>query len=273
MAPRPEEQDFLRNNRSYSIGISTSPTSKKLLEDTHVPYNPRIHCNQHVNDGAIADVTMRVSLQIADISHSLFTEVGPSLGNSSLGGRRSPANTPPLSSAKPSAKYPIMDSSHRDESQQSPLAKQSIVNAGYNADTIVLESSVACDRLANALYAHDKGTPSIEISPGVRVRLRGAAESWSCIEVDFFLPCTCLVCRSERCVIQDALFVLCPGCRVVSPSHGWRVGLRWRRWSRIYYRRPYEMADGDSAKTKGPRCWMGRSIRASYGILHHCSLT
>jgi hypothetical protein len=57
----------------------------------------------------------------------------------------------------------------------------------------------------------------IEISPGVNVRLRGADETWDCIGRDFFMPCTCLGCSQELCCIQDATFVLCPACRVVSP--------------------------------------------------------
>jgi hypothetical protein len=57
----------------------------------------------------------------------------------------------------------------------------------------------------------------IEISPGVSVRLRGADETWDCIGRDFFMPCTCFGCSQELCCIQDATFVLCPACRVVSP--------------------------------------------------------
>jgi hypothetical protein len=58
---------------------------------------------------------------------------------------------------------------------------------------------------------------TVEISPGVYVRLRGAEETWDCIRHDFFMPCTCFGCSHELCCIQDADYVLCPKCRVVSP--------------------------------------------------------
>jgi hypothetical protein len=58
---------------------------------------------------------------------------------------------------------------------------------------------------------------TIEISPGVHVRLRGAEETWDCIGRDFFIPCLCFGCSVELCCIQDADYVLCPKCRAVSP--------------------------------------------------------
>jgi hypothetical protein len=58
---------------------------------------------------------------------------------------------------------------------------------------------------------------TIEISPGVYVQLRGAEETWDCIGRDFFMPCKCFGCSHELCCIQDADYVLCPQCRVVSP--------------------------------------------------------
>ena len=60
----------------------------------------------------------------------------------------------------------------------------------------------------------------VEISPNVWVRLRGADETWACVEQDFFMPVVCFGCSSELCCIQDADFVLCPMCRVVSPMNG-----------------------------------------------------
>jgi hypothetical protein len=63
----------------------------------------------------------------------------------------------------------------------------------------------------------DNVSKTIEIMPGIRVPLRGAEETWNCIRQDFFLPVTCLACTTELCCIQDASYVLCPVCRVVSP--------------------------------------------------------
>jgi hypothetical protein len=58
--------------------------------------------------------------------------------------------------------------------------------------------------------------PTIEISPGVHVRLRGAAETWKAIENDYYMPAECICCESTLFCIQNADFVLCPDCRVVS---------------------------------------------------------
>ena len=57
----------------------------------------------------------------------------------------------------------------------------------------------------------------IEIAPGVTTRLRGAQETWQCVENDYYTPTTCYGCNSDICCILDASFVLCPSCKVVSP--------------------------------------------------------
>jgi hypothetical protein len=61
---------------------------------------------------------------------------------------------------------------------------------------------------------------TIEISPGVHVRLRGAAETWKAIENDYYMPAECICCESTIFCIQNADFVLCPDCRVVSRMEG-----------------------------------------------------
>jgi hypothetical protein len=62
--------------------------------------------------------------------------------------------------------------------------------------------------------------PTIEISPGVHVRLRGASETWEAIENDYYMPAECICCESTIFCIQNAVFVLCPDCRVVSRMEG-----------------------------------------------------
>jgi hypothetical protein len=57
---------------------------------------------------------------------------------------------------------------------------------------------------------------TIEISPGVHVRLRGADETWKAIANDFYMPAECICCESMIFCIQNADYVLCPDCRVVS---------------------------------------------------------
>jgi hypothetical protein len=56
----------------------------------------------------------------------------------------------------------------------------------------------------------------IEISPGVLVRLRGADETWKAIELDYYMPTECFCCQATIFCIQNADYVLCPDCRVVS---------------------------------------------------------
>lgn len=62
-----------------------------------------------------------------------------------------------------------------------------------------------------------EGENRIMIAPGVTARLRGAKETWACIEQDAFLPTQCFCCEAEICCIMDASYVLCPACKVVSP--------------------------------------------------------
>jgi hypothetical protein len=61
---------------------------------------------------------------------------------------------------------------------------------------------------------------TIEISPGVQVRLRGADETWKAVENDYYMPAECICCESTIFCIQDADYVLCPDCRVVSRMEG-----------------------------------------------------
>jgi hypothetical protein len=62
--------------------------------------------------------------------------------------------------------------------------------------------------------------PTVEISPGVHVRLRGADETWRAIENDYYMPAQCICCESTIFCIQNADYVLCPDCRVVSRMEG-----------------------------------------------------
>jgi hypothetical protein len=61
---------------------------------------------------------------------------------------------------------------------------------------------------------------TIEISPGVHVHLRGADETWKAIANDYYMPAECICCESTIFCIQNADYVLCPDCRVVSRMDG-----------------------------------------------------
>lgn len=68
------------------------------------------------------------------------------------------------------------------------------------------------------------GMKTIEVSPGEHLRLRGAHETWQAVQVDFYMPCECMCCPLTLFCIQDADFVLCPACKVVSPMAGASAG-------------------------------------------------
>lgn len=80
-------------------------------------------------------------------------------------------------------------------------------------------SSIASRASSAASSAQKKpqAMPMIEISPGVHVRLRGAAETRDCIRRDEYTPATCFACELDIFCISNASFVLCPNCRVVNP--------------------------------------------------------
>lgn len=58
----------------------------------------------------------------------------------------------------------------------------------------------------------------IEISPNLWMRFRGAEETLACIRHNFVLPASCYGCEADMYCIEDAHYVICPTCRVVSPT-------------------------------------------------------
>mmetsp|Transcript_4208 Transcript_4208/g.8778 ORF Transcript_4208/g.8778 Transcript_4208/m.8778 type:complete len:445 (-) Transcript_4208:56-1390(-) len=87
-----------------------------------------------------------------------------------------------------------------------------------------------------------KPATMVEISPGVRVPLRGAAETKDCVRYDHFVPCQCCSCDLEMLCIKDAEYVLCPSCRVINPlspdneiskGTGLGLGFTWNELARM----------------------------------------
>ena len=70
------------------------------------------------------------------------------------------------------------------------------------------------EKLTTSNYSNG---PSIEVAPGEFLPLRGAIETWKAVQCDYYIPSTCFACSDTIFCIQDARFVLCPMCRVVSP--------------------------------------------------------
>lgn len=72
----------------------------------------------------------------------------------------------------------------------------------------------------------------LEIQPGLFLPLRGSQESLQAVEQKFVARTSCMSCETKLLCIQDAEYVLCPLCKVVSPvltnlgsSSGGSVGL------------------------------------------------
>ena len=103
--------------------------------------------------------------------------------------------------------YPDGGQRHPDEHVYHPSpSTRNHASSGYGRDSSA---------------AHRSGTSrkvsTVEISPGVRVRLRGAAETRECILQDYYVPTMCYSCDLQMFCIRDASYVLCPTCRVVNP--------------------------------------------------------
>ena len=111
----------------------------------------------------------------------------------------------------------------------------STVDSGYPS----LEFTDSCSGSSNVSWAEEEKPPArirplapppqkqhphclpryktIEVAPGQHLRLRGADETTQAIQDDFYIPCECSCCTKTILCIQDADYVLCPDCRVVSP--------------------------------------------------------
>lgn len=78
-------------------------------------------------------------------------------------------------------------------------------------------------------YGED-GPLHIEVYPGVFSPLRGANETNRAISLGCFKDTSCFDCMARIRCIQDAEYVLCPTCKVISPlltekGHGVGLGL------------------------------------------------
>ncbi|MEO0815325.1 MAG: hypothetical protein AAFY60_20870 [Myxococcota bacterium] len=63
-------------------------------------------------------------------------------------------------------------------------------------------------------------TTEIEIYPGVYERLRGSEETMAACRNGRVCKSKCFNCDQELFCIDDADFVVCPDCAMVSPTHG-----------------------------------------------------
>ena len=150
--------------------------------------------------------------------------------------------SPPRSFSAPASKPGVSFQRNADNNADPIAAKMSTFDNNSRAQNC---PAPILDPIAAKIAAHDNSRSSssgsavtaphhqqqfrddvtyMEIAPGQRVRLRGAKETWQCVENDFYLPTTCFSCDTDLCCIMDASYVLCPVCKVVSPVEGWAGG-------------------------------------------------
>jgi hypothetical protein len=127
---------------------------------------------------------------------------------------------------------PLPSSSFWDSSSKQPRSahamssrdrlKAATVSAPIVATTTTLNDrklAPSHQRLQLPTTTTTTTTMTIEVAPGLSVRLRGADETWRAIQSDQYQPCTCMECNTHMFCIADAWLVLCPTCRVASPVH------------------------------------------------------
>jgi hypothetical protein len=113
--------------------------------------------------------------------------------------------------------------------QPAPMPRQDPIAAKLQAQTLSpaagpTTSTYVAPAPLPATPSEEEPTRFMEIAPGHCVRLRGARETWQCVENDFYAPTTCFACDADLCCIMDASYVVCPVCKVVSPVEGWAAG-------------------------------------------------
>jgi len=80
----------------------------------------------------------------------------------------------------------------------------------------LLSSSSSAGPTTRSAAAAAAATPDgawLEVQPGVRAKLRGAYETWSCLQRDYCLSTSCGSCSAALCCIRTVGHVLCPTCR------------------------------------------------------------
>jgi hypothetical protein len=63
----------------------------------------------------------------------------------------------------------------------------------------------------------EQGCIMIEVTPGVKLPLRGSAETWRAIEEGSVTVTMCCGCKIDLNCVLDAQLVICPDCFILSP--------------------------------------------------------
>lgn len=73
-------------------------------------------------------------------------------------------------------------------------------------------------RISSSIGINHQRIPTIEISPGKYLPLRGAKETMYAIQCGFYVTIPCTICTQSLICIANCEMVLCPTCRIVSPN-------------------------------------------------------
>jgi hypothetical protein len=95
----------------------------------------------------------------------------------------------------------------------------------------------------------------LEVAPGLFLPLHGSQETLTAMQEGPLVSCNCFVCKQTVVCVPQALYVLCPDCRVVSPvatskqiaalpgeMGGVGLGMKWAEyqkwlWESVHERR------------------------------------
>ena len=88
-------------------------------------------------------------------------------------------------------------------------------------DQVCAHKNEFSDDICDHPYDYMDSTPQtgksmMEVAPGVTVPLRGSTETWEAIKDGRVTVTACCACQLELHCIEDAEFVICPDCWVVS---------------------------------------------------------
>ncbi|CAB9522425.1 expressed unknown protein [Seminavis robusta] len=71
-------------------------------------------------------------------------------------------------------------------------------------------------RKSSGMKDDDDAIVMVDISPGVRARLRRVNETKKAVARDFYTSVSCLACARDLFCISDVNWFICPGCKVIS---------------------------------------------------------
>ena len=87
----------------------------------------------------------------------------------------------------------------------------------FTEDDFGMEDYLPKNPAAETIIGSEENAQMIEISPEDVVPLRGSLQTWRAVKDGCITVTACHGCSVELHVVEDALYVVCPDCWVVSP--------------------------------------------------------